>query len=745
MRKLTKNLKMIVSLLLVFTIAITFMPAVDTAVYAATGPVITTDKTEYQIGEDIMVTTQLNDASGGWIALYPASAKEYNMSIYWYYPQMFPETRPMIGAPGFDVNNENWGTGNPKEGIPAGEYQIVYAYGGGYPYSIQGQPCYFTVLQGPPDPNTFRTDKTRYNYSDPIKVTANCESEGSWVGLYGADETPGEALAPIYKFDVRDTETFDLKSGTNNRELGIGNYKIILFGDSGYTNILQTIGINIAEDPQPSDELTLNFVDPDKTEYKLGEPVLIRATGTAEGAWVGLYGADDKTDPNNGGSKSLRWFYVSMHNGEKVDITDTIFDDNGLGGLPEGDYKIILFGDSGYSDERVVLDLKLKGMIDVDVDSFSLETSKSDYVSGEDIKVTAKGTGISDGAWVGLYPSDTTSYGKFYQYKYKVQGNDGKEVVLQKQEKGAAAGDKVEDGFYKVVLFADSGYNLPVLTKEISVTKPASLIKRLREPGCVTLGLEYIIYEDGTDTYRQIPTLGGHVWGEPEHVEGTAKHVYTCTRDSDHKKTESCRNTQPNLKKAASVGNAGVIEYTCDKCGGTHEEVIEAVKAPALLQTRFTYTGSDIKPELDYIVDEKGNDIDADQYTVTYPAECKKVGKHTVKIEFKDRYTGTYSLDYQIVPKKTTLKTVKAGSKSFKATWKKGSSPATGYQIAYALNKSFKSCKYKKVKKLKTTSLTVKKLKKNKKYYVKVRTYKKVGLKYYYSEWSNVKTVKPKK
>ena len=53
--------------------------------------------------------------------------------------------------------------------------------------------------------------------------------------------------------------------------------------------------------------------------------------------------------------------------------------------------------------------------------------------------------------------------------------------------------------------------------------------------------------------------------------------------------------------------------------------------------------------------------------------------------------------------------------------------------------------KSKLVKKSKTTSLKVSKLKGGKKYYVQVRTYKKVGKAKYYSDWSKAKAVKTKK
>ena len=94
--------------------------------------------------------------------------------------------------------------------------------------------------------------------------------------------------------------------------------------------------------------------------------------------------------------------------------------------------------------------------------------------------------------------------------------------------------------------------------------------------------------------------------------------------------------------------------------------------------------------------------------------------------------------------KKTSIKSLKRGRKQFKATWKKVSG-VSGYQLQYATNKKFKKNKKSvTVKKSKTTSKTVKKLKSNKKYYVRIRTYKTVNGKKLYSSWSKAKTVKVK-
>ena len=86
-----------------------------------------------------------------------------------------------------------------------------------------------------------------------------------------------------------------------------------------------------------------------------------------------------------------------------------------------------------------------------------------------------------------------------------------------------------------------------------------------------------------------------------------------------------------------------------------------------------------------------------------------------------------------------------AKGKKIVVKWKKNTA-GNGYQIQYSTSKKFaKGNKTKTISKNKTTSYTIKKLKKKKTYYVRIRTYKKVSGKTYYSEWSSVKKVKIKK
>lgn len=126
-------------------------------------------------------------------------------------------------------------------------------------------------------------------------------------------------------------------------------------------------------------------------------------------------------------------------------------------------------------------------------------------------------------------------------------------------------------------------------------------------------------------------------------------------------------------------------------------------------------------------------------YTVTVTSKnTKNIGAAKAKVKFVGEYKGlgTYTVSFKIVPKGTTLSSVKAGSNSFTAKWKKQTSKTSGYQIRYSLYEGMYSAKTVTINSNKTTSKKISKLQENTAYYVQVRTYKTVGGKKYYSSWS---------
>lgn len=84
-----------------------------------------------------------------------------------------------------------------------------------------------------------------------------------------------------------------------------------------------------------------------------------------------------------------------------------------------------------------------------------------------------------------------------------------------------------------------------------------------------------------------------------------------------------------------------------------------------------------------------------------------------------------------------------SSSKKVKVKWKKGAG-CQGYQIIYSTNSKFKNATSKIIKNAKTTNYALSGLKKGKKYYVKIRSYRKVNGGYLFSQWSNTKKVKVK-
>ncbi len=155
-----------------------------------------------------------------------------------------------------------------------------------------------------------------------------------------------------------------------------------------------------------------------------------------------------------------------------------------------------------------------------------------------------------------------------------------------------------------------------------------------------------------------------------------------------------------------------------------------------LSKTTLTYTGKVQKPKV--TVAYKGKKLAAGKdYAISY-SNNKKVGQGLIKVTGKGSYNGQKTVKFTIMPKKNKIVklTAKKGRKLLvKLSLSTKKTGAKGYEISYSTKKSFKGAK--KVKTSKTT-YTLKKLKKGKTYYVKVRSYAKIGKKVKYGAYSKV-------
>lgn len=194
----------------------------------------------------------------------------------------------------------------------------------------------------------------------------------------------------------------------------------------------------------------------------------------------------------------------------------------------------------------------------------------------------------------------------------------------------------------------------------------------------------------------------------------------------------------------ATTKKSGSITKTCVICGKSTKTTIYYPKTVTLSTTTYTYNGNEKKPSVT-VKNSKGKTISKSNYTVKY-SNNKKVGKATVKLTFKGNYSGNITKTFVIKPKKTKLTSVKAGKKSITVKWNKQTNQTNGYQLQLATNKSFtKNKKLINISKNKTSSKKISSLKAKKKYYVRIRTYKTVDGKKYYSSWSSYKAVTTKK
>ena len=189
--------------------------------------------------------------------------------------------------------------------------------------------------------------------------------------------------------------------------------------------------------------------------------------------------------------------------------------------------------------------------------------------------------------------------------------------------------------------------------------------------------------------------------------------------------------------------NSGGKKATCKV---TVTQPIKATKI-TLTKTNVAYTGSALQPRITIEARLNGKVITlkaGTHYTLAYKNN-KNVGTATVTITGKGYFTGRVTKTFTIIPKATTLSTVTGISKSFTAKWTAQRTQTTGYQIQYSTSKTFKSGnKTATITKNTTTSKKITNLKAKATYYVRVRTYKTVGGKKYYSAWSKVKAVKTK-
>ena len=275
-----------------------------------------------------------------------------------------------------------------------------------------------------------------------------------------------------------------------------------------------------------------------------------------------------------------------------------------------------------------------------------------------------------------------------------------------------------------------------------------------KEPSCTTEGRKSIHCKKCGETKdEQVIPATGHDFTEWETIEETS-----CTKEGiTQRRCKICGFTETKKldKKAHEWGTEYTVDqpatFAADGSKSIHckncETISEAIAIPRINSvkisaTAYTYSGGVKTPSVT-VKDANGNALhNKTDYIVQYASGRKNVGTYKVIVTLKDNYSGKKTLSFTINPKGTVISSLSKSKKAFTAKWKKQSAQTSGYQLLYSTNSKFKSRnKYVTVSSYKTTSKTIKKLAAKKKYYVKIRTYKNVSGKKYYSGWSAAKTV----
>ena len=128
-------------------------------------------------------------------------------------------------------------------------------------------------------------------------------------------------------------------------------------------------------------------------------------------------------------------------------------------------------------------------------------------------------------------------------------------------------------------------------------------------------------------------------------------------------------------------------------------------------------------------------------YTVTYKNN-KKIGTATVTVKGKGKYSGSKKVTFAINPKALSLGKLTAGKKKLTVKWKKASG-ISGYQLEYGRKKDLSDAVQISLKKS-ATKKVLSGLTSKGTYYARLRVYKTVGGKKYFSAWSKTMKIRIK-
>lgn len=204
--------------------------------------------------------------------------------------------------------------------------------------------------------------------------------------------------------------------------------------------------------------------------------------------------------------------------------------------------------------------------------------------------------------------------------------------------------------------------------------------------------------------------------------------------------------THPNSTTSttkATFSKDGKIVKRCNECKNiVSTTIIPRIDTISFGKSAYEYTGKKIYPNVT-LYDRTGKRISSINYDVIC-SNNTKIGKAEAKIVLSgNNYSGTIKKTFTIVPKAVEVKSVTGRTRAVTVKWKKASG-VNGYDVQISTSSSFPSSKTR-TKSFTSGSkdnVTLKSLMPKTTYCVRIRTYKTVSGKKYYSKWSKTMKVR---
>lgn len=257
----------------------------------------------------------------------------------------------------------------------------------------------------------------------------------------------------------------------------------------------------------------------------------------------------------------------------------------------------------------------------------------------------------------------------------------------------------------------------------------------LKKPGTATITATM---QDGSNTITRSVTIT--VTGNDDTETDSSQNNGSNTENNHD--TNTGNNTDSNSGNNSSTNGNSDSGNTTVKPATKASQKITNVSSSYKKAYKTSFT---LKPKAKTTCTYKSSNTKIATVSSKGKVTIKGTGKVTITITAKEtsRYKkATKKVTIYAIPAKMKTPTVKAGSKKLTVSWKKDSR-ADGCQIQYSTSSKFKNAKTVTCSK-KTVKKTIKKLKSGKKYYVRIRAYKKIGGKKYDGSYSKGKSVKVK-